>query len=128
MTSDRKRGGQPGNTNALKHGFYSKFFSDFELQDLDGALASGLDDEISLLRVFIRRITDQVFNANDVELDLTTKMTYLDILARSLSRLSALVRVNDMLSSSNDSNILNRISAAVADITSDLSGDISDDN
>ena len=47
-----------GTINALKHGFYSQRFSPIELQDLDIALADGLDDEIALLRVTIRRVFD----------------------------------------------------------------------
>jgi hypothetical protein len=42
----RSRGAQPGNTNALKHGFYSKRFSQLELTDLETALGDGLGDEV----------------------------------------------------------------------------------
>ena len=48
----RKRGAQPGNQNARKHGFYSKHLSPEQLQDFDDALfISSLDQEIALLRV-----------------------------------------------------------------------------
>ena len=34
----RKRGAQPGNTNALKHGFYARAYRSGELNDLDAML------------------------------------------------------------------------------------------
>jgi len=51
----RPRGAQPGNTNALKHGFYAKHFNQLELSDLETALSGGLDNEIEMLRVAQRR-------------------------------------------------------------------------
>lgn len=55
----RKRGGQKGNQNARKHGFYSKVLDeagrlDFEL----AAGVEGIDDEIALLRVKIKAILE----------------------------------------------------------------------
>jgi hypothetical protein len=47
-------GGQPGNTNALKHGFYTKNFSLAERRGLQAAEGVILGDEIGLLRVLIR--------------------------------------------------------------------------
>ncbi|MDY6874320.1 MAG: hypothetical protein SVR81_10205, partial [Chloroflexota bacterium] len=47
----RKRGGQPGNTNALKHGFYTKNFSLAERRGLEATKVIVLADEITLLRV-----------------------------------------------------------------------------
>jgi hypothetical protein len=55
-TSRRRRGGQPGNSNALKHGFYSRHMQALEMGDLDAALAHGLEDEIAMLRVATRRL------------------------------------------------------------------------
>ena len=55
----RKRGGQPDNQNARKHGFYSKVLD--EADQLDFELASGvegIDDEIALLRVKIKTILE----------------------------------------------------------------------
>jgi len=52
----RKRGGQPGNRNALKHGFYSGKYKAIEDSELQTVLNQGLEDEISLLRVVMRRV------------------------------------------------------------------------
>ena len=59
----RKRGGQPGNTNALKHGFYTKNFSLAECQGLEATKEIVLADEITLLRVLIRRFSDQILES-----------------------------------------------------------------
>ena len=55
----RRRGGQPDNQNARKHGFYSKVLD--EAERLDFELASGvegIDDEIALLRVKIKSLLE----------------------------------------------------------------------
>jgi len=57
LKAKRKRGGQPSNQNARKHGFYSKVLD--EAEQLDFELASGvegIDDEIALLRVKIKSL------------------------------------------------------------------------
>ena len=62
MTAKTKRreGGQKGNQNARRHGFYSKVLD--EAEQLDFELASGvegIDDEIALLRVKIKSILEK---------------------------------------------------------------------
>ena len=47
--------GQPGNTNALKHGFYTKNFSLAERRGLQAVEGVVIGEEIGLLRVLIRR-------------------------------------------------------------------------
>jgi hypothetical protein len=48
----RKRGGQKGNRNARKHGFYSDTLSPAETQELRNiANLEGVDPEIALIRV-----------------------------------------------------------------------------
>jgi hypothetical protein len=47
----RQRGGQPGNLNALKHGFYSKTFKKIETEDLESMGGEGLEDEIEMMRI-----------------------------------------------------------------------------
>lgn len=54
----RQRGGQPGNRNARKHGYYSRVVLPAELSGL--SLASrlpGLEAEIALLRCRLRTIS-----------------------------------------------------------------------
>ncbi|OGN94595.1 MAG: hypothetical protein A2Y89_05210 [Chloroflexi bacterium RBG_13_51_18] len=52
----RKRGGQPGNQNAVKHGYYSRTFNPADRFDLDLAAGiEGIDAEIALLRFEIKK-------------------------------------------------------------------------
>lgn len=52
----RKRGGQKGNKNALKPGFYRKIFDEAEKVDFsDAAGMEGIDEEIALLRMEIKK-------------------------------------------------------------------------
>jgi hypothetical protein len=56
----RKRGGQKGNQNARKHGFYAKVLDEAEKLDFETATdVSGIDDEIALLRVKIKSVLEK---------------------------------------------------------------------
>jgi hypothetical protein len=68
----RKRGGQRGNKNALKHGFYSNFFSRKEIQRLDDDVKGEFRDEEEYLRVQIARVAESAEN---------TKLTHAEKLA-----------------------------------------------
>lgn len=62
MEQNRKRGGQKGNRNALKHGYYSKIFSGEEIDDFCKAGdVQGIDEEIALMRHVIKKAA----SAND---------------------------------------------------------------
>ena len=54
-----KRGGQPGNQNARKHGFYSKHFTPEQIEQLEAADdLKDLGPEIALLRVKLNTLLD----------------------------------------------------------------------
>lgn len=54
--SGRSPGAPRGNINARSHGFYSEAYTEADLEDIATIAASpDLQDEIALLRVFIRR-------------------------------------------------------------------------
>ena len=55
MVVKKRKGAQPGNLNALKHGFYSRSFKELENSDLEAMLAQDLESEIAMLRVVVRR-------------------------------------------------------------------------
>ncbi len=95
---NRKRGGQPGNTNALKHGFYTKQFSLNErrgLQEIEGVF---LSDEIGLLRVLIRRFAEQIKGSQGVSLNESAQ--HLAVISEAMLRLASLLRTDNMLGSS----------------------------
>jgi hypothetical protein len=61
----RRRGAPNGNSNALRHGFYSRQFKQVIQRDLDGHEFEGLTDEITMLRVAIRQIFEDIGKAKD---------------------------------------------------------------
>jgi hypothetical protein len=51
-----KKGGQKGNRNAIKHGFYTRIFDEAERPDFTFAVGiEGIDEEIALLRMEIKK-------------------------------------------------------------------------
>jgi hypothetical protein len=58
--SAKPKGGQAGNKNAQKHGFYSKRFTVEERERLDASGTTDIQAEINLLRVCVDRLTQQL--------------------------------------------------------------------
>lgn len=114
----RKRGAQPGNSNALRHGFYSPRFNNLELSDLDTALGDGLVDEIALLRVIIRR----VFNyANDhTDQDLNTWSQSLNTLGAACTRLAGMLRTNQIIGGGGPDDALEKLAQAFGNVAHEL--------
>ena len=56
--SKRKPGGQPGNANALRHGFYAKSFTEAEMRRLDKDIEGEFIDEIALARTNAARLAE----------------------------------------------------------------------
>jgi hypothetical protein len=62
------RGAEAANANAQRHGLYSHFFHPDDLEALAAVSAdSGLDDEIALTRVAIRRLAEYIENAGTTD-------------------------------------------------------------
>ena len=51
----RKRGGQPGNLNAIRHGLYSKSFTESEMLALDSNVNGEFKDEIDAALAYYQR-------------------------------------------------------------------------
>ena len=57
MNVPRPRGGQPGNQNARKHGYYSTVFTGQDKASLNEAAdIDGLDEEIALIRARLKSV------------------------------------------------------------------------
>ena len=54
----RKRGAPPGNTNAFRHGFYSRSYTSVEMLSLDSNVKGEFHDEINLARVNANRLAE----------------------------------------------------------------------
>ena len=91
----KKRGGQPGNTNAFKHGFYAKNFSLAERRGLQVTKGIVLGDEIALLRVLIRRFAEQIQASQGVALMESAQL--LAVISEAMLRLASLLRTDHML-------------------------------
>jgi hypothetical protein len=112
----RSRGGQPGNINAIKHGFYSRRFRDLEAKDLETVPVEGLEGEIALMRVMIRRVFDY---ANDNAGDLEGWTGTLSALGAASTRLAGMLRTQKLFAGSK-SDALDALSKALAEVTSEF--------
>lgn len=116
----RKRGGQAGNSNALKHGFYSRKFKTLENNDLDVLESNGkLQDEIMLLKVVIRRVWEL---ASESATDLDSWIGALNVLGQAMTRQAGLLRVQVMMGGDGNSEITRAISQAIREVTDDFNG------
>ena len=114
----RKRGGQAGNTNALKHGFYTKNFSLAERRGLEATQEIVLADEIALLRVLIRRVSGQVLAGQGVPLNESAQ--YLAVISEAMLRLASMLRTNHMLGGSETSDLEQILSLVLAEIHAEI--------
>jgi hypothetical protein len=74
MSSKRQRGGQKGNRNAVKHGYYSKELNKEERLDFNLAAGmQGIEQEIALLRFKIKKA---VTSGDVADLIPLSKITY----------------------------------------------------
>ncbi|MGB8212006.1 MAG: hypothetical protein WCE68_00475 [Anaerolineales bacterium] len=67
--SKRRRGGQPGNSNALRHGFFSKSFTESELSELDENVKGEFVDEIALARINAAHLAEMLKDYRNISLD-----------------------------------------------------------
>jgi len=112
----RKRGSQPGNQNAFKHGFYSKIFARVEKADLEALLSQGLDDEIAMLRVATRRFFELATGCDD----LVRAATALNALGLAASRLGDMLSLQDRLTGSQKDHLCETISTAILDLHKEM--------
>jgi len=66
MSLSRRPGGQPGNKNALKHGFYTRSFKKRDLNGVEETSAKSLAEEIALIRIFTRRLVESTHPSADI--------------------------------------------------------------
>jgi len=65
----RKPGGQPGNQNALKHGYYSRLFKGREDEIFSALSLEEIQEEIELTRVNNRRVLQAITEDPDITYD-----------------------------------------------------------
>ena len=109
------RGAPRGNLNALKNGFYSRLFHESETGDLGKDTPASLENEITLLRVMIRRTMEL---ADGIE-DLREATRVLDALGAAASRLANLLREQKNLNEGK-SQLVDEISIAIQQVNQEL--------
>lgn len=114
-SSKKKRGAQPGNLNALKHGFYSEQFRETEVEDLESLLDGGLKDEIALLRVMLRRFL-QVKDGFD---NLNEAARVLQVINTTAGTLANLLRIQASIGRQ-DNETLDIINEVIEEILGEL--------
>ncbi len=92
----RKRGGQMGNKNAFRHGFYSDQFKQAERMNLSQVQNTDLTDEIELLRVQILRYLEAETSQGD-QIDYETRLQALRTVSLAAESLTRLIRTQAIL-------------------------------
>ncbi len=102
----RKQGGQPGNLNAYKHGFYSRRFTRLEIKDLATILPDNFDDDIAVVRVCMRRM----FNLADKDAKTLDEWATVNFaIGSNATRIGGLKRVQYLISGGNNDDLDNLV-------------------
>ena len=109
------RGAQPGNVNALKHGFYSERFRKGEIEDLSALAINDLSSEISAMRVVTRRM---LVNSEDDETK-TQILQTLYALGMAAGRVASLIRTQALLHGTAADDFANAASLALQSFMED---------
>lgn len=88
----KKRGGQPNNANAYKHGFYSKHYSESENQALAEIPLADLTDMIDNLRITTARFMEAYYSSLK-KLDYESRLAGLRAISLAAGCLAGLVRL-----------------------------------
>lgn len=116
---DRRRGAQPGNTNAVKHGLYSRRFDPEEVEALSG-MQDGVKDEIELARVNLSRIAEYI---NSVDMSGMTVEDYValqNLIAKYTATVGRLKQIDKALSDSANVGIHAQLLAALEEVNASL--------
>ena len=116
----RRRGAPMGNSNALKHGFYSRKFKPLEAEDLDVLEAEDkLQDEILLLKVMIRRVWEL---AASEATNLESWSQALNVLGLAMTRQASLIRVQAITGGGGSKATTQAISQAIQEVNDEFNG------
>lgn len=118
---ERRRGGQPGNTNAVKHGLYSAKFSPEEAESLTG-MREGLQDEIDLMRVQISRLMEYCGKLHEAKTEMKAEdyIALHNVLAKEAATVARLMQVNKALNDAQNVGIHAQLLAALEEVNANL--------
>lgn len=95
ISPKRHRGGQPGNINALKHGFYTRRFTPTDLAGVESTDSNSLMEEIAIIRLYARRLIE----LDDQSRNITQVANILRILCLASLTITRLVKTSRFLQS-----------------------------
>lgn len=108
--SPQRHPGAPiGNTNALKHGFYSRRLKKRDLQGLDSIPQNSLAEEVSILRVLIRTLLERSADQSDFD----SALALLRTVCLASDSISRLLRTQIILSQQQENELIAIIQRAV---------------
>jgi len=113
--SNRRPGAQPGNANALKHGFYTRRFNKQHLDGVESTSLSGLAEEIALIRIFTRRLVE----STDLSADVYDLAGVLRAICLASATITRIIRIQSLLGSSTN-DWQDAIDTAIHDISIEL--------
>ena len=116
------RGAPKGNTNALKHGFYSRQFRKTETDDLAALTEAGLSElasEISLLRVTISRTLNQAGQAEHTD-EPPDWIAYLSAMGLAATRIATLLKTQKILEGDQAGVVQETLMRAFTDIAKEM--------
>ena len=116
---EKRRGGQPGNQNAVKHGLYSKRFSPEEIENLSG-MREGLTDEIEVARVVLSRILDYMQEIEPQNMDIQDYVALQNLVAKHTATISRLMQVDKALTDAQNVGLGAQLLAALEDVNASL--------
>jgi hypothetical protein len=117
QTAQKPRGGQAGNTNALKHGFYTSLFNSAERRRLEKFDRREIDDDILLLRVLIKRAAAFLLRPpQDTLLTFAQHLTAVRVITYAFARLEKLQRTKLLLRGSGEDTIQKAVNQALDEL------------
>ena len=107
----RRRGAPLRNLNALKHGFYARRYRQADLEDLADCKFTGLKEEMTMLRVFMRGVIEQSSSVGSLE----ESIEVLRVLAVAAASLTRMARTQKFLDGSGQT--IEGLSELLAEVT-----------
>ncbi len=95
----RRRGAPLGNSNAFKHGFYTRRLRKRDLSGVESIHDNGLQEEIALIRVFTRRLVEACDPANDDPYFLADTLRTLCLASSTITRV---IKTQHLISPASD--------------------------
>jgi hypothetical protein len=115
LSQPRRPGAPLGNSNALKHGFYTRRIKKRDLSGVETTDLKSLVEEIALIRIFTRRLVE----ACDPSADLYELAGILRILCLASSTITRILQVHYLISG-DENNLDCEIEEAIRQVHAEL--------